>query len=63
MPPDRAEHVKSVADDQVSLLQQAAQLSHPQLRVEEANLNYRLLKQRLNQADAAAGAREAASGQ
>ena len=39
-------------------LQQAAQLSHPQLRAEEANLNYRLLKQRLNQADAAAGARE-----
>ena len=40
-------------------LQQAAQLSHPQLRAEEANLNYRLLKQRLNQADAAGGAREA----
>ena len=39
-------------------LQQAAQLSHPQLRAEEANLNYRLLKQRLNQADAAGGARE-----
>jgi len=40
-------------------LQQAAQLSHPQLRAEEANLNYRLLKQRLNQAAAAGGAREA----